>query len=1080
MNSKSKNSDGKESSIDKIVPPSVKKTPEIIKQVANLLIESSEDAIIAESLDGKIISWNPAAEKMFGYTAEEVIGEPMDIIGTAEKKEEFGKLIERVVNGEKIERYQTNRQRKDGKKITVSVTISPIKDEKGKIIGVSAIDRNISAKQESAGYARSLIEASLDPLVTISTEGKITDVNQATIKATGATRKELVGSVFSDYFTEPKKAEEGYKKVLSENIVRDYPLTIKSKEGKLMDVLYNASTYKDAAGNVIGVFAAARDITEQKQASQYARSLIEASVDPLVTISPDGKITDVNQATIQATGATREEMVGSVFSDYFTEPEKAEEGYKKVLNENIVRDYPLTIKSKEGKLMDVLYNASTYKDAEGKVIGVFAAARDITEQKQASQYARSLIEASLDPLVTISPEGKITDVNEATIKATGATREELVGSIFSDYFTQPEKAEEGYQTVLSKGSVSDYALTIKSKEGKLMDVLYNASVYKDDKGKVIGVFAAARDVTKSRQASQYARSLIEASVDPLVTISPEGKITDVNQATIQATGANREELIGSVFSNYFTEPTKAEAGYKKVLSENIVRDYPLTIKHKKGKLMDVLYNASVYKDVRGKVIGVFAAARDITEQKQASQYARSLIEASLDPLVTISADGKITDVNQATIDVTGVPKEQLIGSDFSLYFTAPDKARSGYQEAFKEGEVRDYLLTIRSRSGKETPVLYNASIYKDDKGKVLGVFAAAREIGKAELKAAKARELQRVSKQVVFKVIVSHKMSKGNVKLSEADAHKLNVDLVDNVTVKPTRQAIANRRFTALSMTNSRLAEGTIVISIPDSRQLGLEEEDTVYLTKAGAEEEVELVDVESYAGTPGEFDSPTLNSAKQNKEENEAEAKAATDEAAVIKEPAAPPETRTDTSGEEPVPATPAEEPAPETPAESSAPETPADAPAAEEPVPATPAEEPVPETPAEEPVPETPAEEPVPETPAEEPVPETPAAETPAESSADAPAEEPVPETPAAETPAESSAPETPAEEPVAETPAESSAPETPAEEPASEKKDTSKGDTSKKSSKSKKAPKSESAPAKNKAQKDFEAQIDSLRNS
>ena len=94
-------------------------------------------------------------------------------------------------------------------------------------------------------------------------------------------------------------------------------------------------------------------------------------------------------------------------------------------------------------------------------------------------------------------------------------------------------------------------------------------------------------------------------------------------------------------------------------------DYPLTIRNDNGKLTDVLYNASVYKDDKGNVLGVFAAARDITEQKQASQYARSLIEASLDPLVTISAEGKITDVNDASVKVTGVPREKLIGTDFS-------------------------------------------------------------------------------------------------------------------------------------------------------------------------------------------------------------------------------------------------------------------------------------------------------------------------------------------------------------------------------------------------------------------------------
>ena len=112
-----------------------------------------------------------------------------------------------------------------------------------------------------------------------------------------------------------------------------------------------------------------------------------------------------------------------------------------------------------------------------------------------SKYLRSLIETSLDPFVTISSEGKITDVNEATIKATGVSRDKLIGTDFSDYFTDSLKARKGYKTAFEKGLVKDYELTIKNIDGSLMHVLYNASVYRDQNGKIIGVFAAARDVT---------------------------------------------------------------------------------------------------------------------------------------------------------------------------------------------------------------------------------------------------------------------------------------------------------------------------------------------------------------------------------------------------------------------------------------------------------------------------------------------------------------------------------------------------------------------------------------------------------
>jgi PAS domain S-box-containing protein len=138
--------------------------------------------------------------------------------------------------------------------------------------------------------------------------------------------------------------------------------------------------------------------------------------------------------------------------------------------------------------------------------------KDISERTKmeedmlaASVYARNLIESSLDPLVTISPEGKITDVNESTVKVTGVARDRLVGTDFSDYFTEPARAKEGYQMVFKQGYVRDYPLTLRNSSGQLTNVLYNASVYKDEAGKVKGVFAAARDVTEKVKISEELR-----------------------------------------------------------------------------------------------------------------------------------------------------------------------------------------------------------------------------------------------------------------------------------------------------------------------------------------------------------------------------------------------------------------------------------------------------------------------------------------------------------------------------------------------------------------------------------------------
>lgn len=244
--------------------------------------------------------------------------------------------------------------------------------------------------------------------------------------------------------------------------------------------------------------------------------------------------------------------------------------------------------------------------------------------ENSKDYARSLIEASLDPFVTISAEGKIMDVNKATELVTGVKRDKLVGTDFSDFFTEPEEARRGYQQVFTKGYVTNYPLELRHINGSVTPVLYNASVYKNELGEVQGVFAAARDISqqkkaeqKTKQVGEYTRSLIESSLDPFVTISAEGKIMDVNNATEKVTGLNRSQLVGSDFSNYFTEPNKARSGYQKVFTEGFVKDYPLSIRRKDGHITHVLYNASIYRDEDDKVQGVFAAARDITVQKEA-------------------------------------------------------------------------------------------------------------------------------------------------------------------------------------------------------------------------------------------------------------------------------------------------------------------------------------------------------------------------------------------------------------------------------------------------------------------------------
>lgn len=372
------------------------------------------------------------------------------------------------------------------------------------------------------------------------------------------------------------------------------------------------------------------DQAHLKENESYLNTIIDANPECIKVVSADGKLLQMNRAGLAMIEADSFDQVAGKDVIEIIAPE-----YREVFSR--LHSQVIAGQAKEEKFevlglrggRRLLETHAVPMNKNGSIVHL-AVTRDITERKRiedalfsTAKHARRLIEASLDPLVTINSAGKISDVNQATEKATGRSRHELIGTNFIDYFTEPELARLGYQKAFQTGAITDYPLAIRHSDGHVINVLYNASVYRNDSGEVEGVFAAARDVTQLRrtedalrEASLYSRSLIEASLDPLVTISAEGVVTDANRATEEITGLPRSVLIGSDFSGYFTDPFQAKLGYEQVFSHGTVKDYPLTIRHQSGKITEVLYNATVYRSENGEIAGVFAAARDVTERNR--------------------------------------------------------------------------------------------------------------------------------------------------------------------------------------------------------------------------------------------------------------------------------------------------------------------------------------------------------------------------------------------------------------------------------------------------------------------------------
>jgi PAS domain S-box-containing protein len=227
------------------------------------------------------------------------------------------------------------------------------------------------------------------------------------------------------------------------------------------------------------------------------------------------------------------------------------------------------------------------------------------------------------------------------------------------------------------------------------------------------------DVTQS-QESQYARSLIEASLDPLFTISPAGKITDMNNASVNITGISRENLIGTDFFDYFTEPAKAREAYQQVFAKGFVADYPLIIRD--HKLTDVLLNGSVYKDEQGNVLGVVVVARDITDQKRiATELKEAIVFAEL--AVGIAEEAKIKAESATLIAETAVKAKQQFLSNMSHEIRTPMNAIIGFTKVLLKTDTspkqKEYLQAIKM-SGDALIVLINdiLDLAKVDSGKM--------------------------------------------------------------------------------------------------------------------------------------------------------------------------------------------------------------------------------------------------------------------------------------------------------------------------------------------------------------------------
>jgi PAS domain S-box-containing protein len=504
-----------------------------------LIVEAMNEGAATVSTDGVILGANPRLGSMTGQNASELIGTPvLDLIAEAHRPA-FARLLD-VAVGESA-RGEVDVTGSGGTPVPVLLAVSGF-DLDGTLLrclvltdltAQHAAERQakvheavreqntfLEQAQEALGLGWWASAPNDDDLVTCSPQAhRIYGLTPAQSEVTVATLRRLI---HPDDVVEVAEARGaalagGARYQVEHRIIRP--------DGALRWILQAAVVERDDAGTPTRLLGICQDITDRKRsedeiraAAAYNRSLIEASLNPMFTIGRDGAISDVNTATEQATGYGRAELVGTWFSDYFTEPDLARDGYELAFAEGSVREYPLELRHRDGHITSVLYNAAVYRDPSGQVLGVFAAARDITETERL-QAALRASEVRLRVLFDNAPigvgevtlSGELVRVNQYFCQFVGYTADEVLSMRGMTDLLHSDDIEAhvaiGLRILSEEIDTASAERRFMQKGGGVIWGEVQRSLVRDPGGRPLLYIDTVRDITAQREAEAEVRTL---------------------------------------------------------------------------------------------------------------------------------------------------------------------------------------------------------------------------------------------------------------------------------------------------------------------------------------------------------------------------------------------------------------------------------------------------------------------------------------------------------------------------------------------------------------------------------------------
>jgi diguanylate cyclase (GGDEF)-like protein/PAS domain S-box-containing protein len=403
------------------------------------IVEASHDAIFSRALDGTVLSWNAGAERVFGYTAAEMIGRHISIIAPPALAHESQRNTEILLRGEPAPPFETVRIAKGGREVQVEVSVSPIRDRSGEVTAIAAIMRDVTANKRAETERTQLaaiVESSQDAIVSTASDRTVVTWNTGAERIFGYTAAEAVGRDVGFLVPDDLRHELGHRRALAleGRAVPPHDSERLSKDGRRVPVSISASPLRDGAGDISGVALIYRDISESKRAeAAQARlaAIVENSDDAIISRSLDRVILTWNAAAERLFGWSTAEAIGRSIA-IMVPPER--EGESARYREMVHRGEPVPMYdterlTKEGRRIHVSLSQSAIKDADGRIIGVSLIFRDIAERKEAEEKIRLL--AHYDGLTGLPNRALFYDRLGQTI-ALARRDEHAVGLLYLD------------------------------------------------------------------------------------------------------------------------------------------------------------------------------------------------------------------------------------------------------------------------------------------------------------------------------------------------------------------------------------------------------------------------------------------------------------------------------------------------------------------------------------------------------------------------------------------------------------------------------------------------------------------------